>query len=149
MLALSLGVSGAFAQKIKEADVPAAVKDGFKKSFPNAKANDWEKEDANFEVEFDHNKVETSALFDATGKLLETEVEIGASTLPGAIVEYCNKNMAGKKIKEASKITKADGTVMYEAEVEGADYLFDSNGKFVKKEVDAVKDEDDKKEKKK
>ena len=146
--ALSLGVSGAFAQKMKEADVPAAVKTGFTKSFPGAKVSKWEKEDGNFEAEFDNNKVETSAVFNAAGNLLETEVEIGASTLPGTIVEYCNKNMPGVAIKEASKITGADGTVKFEAEVGDADYLFDSNGTFIKKEVEKDKKDDDDKKKK-
>lgn len=145
IVALSLGVGSANAQKVKEADVPSAVKDGFTKSFPNSKVEQWEKEDGNFEAEFDLNKVETSALFDATGKLLETEVEIKVSELPKAVSEYITKNVPGKKIKEASKITDAAGKVWFEAEAGEADYIFDADGKFVKKDVEKEADDDDKK----
>ena len=143
MTTLCLGLSSVYAQKIKEADVPAAVKEGFKKSFPNSKAKEWEKEDGNFEAEFDVKKVETSALFDANGSLLQTEVEITIKELPKAIIDYLSKNEAGKKIKEAAKITDNKGVINYEAEVSEADFIFDSAGNFIKKEVE--KDDKDKK----
>ncbi len=143
IVALSLGVGFANAQKVKEADVPAAVKDGFKKQFPASKVEGWEKEGGNYEAEFDQNKVEASALFDASGKLLETEVEIKVSELPKAVTDYMNKNVPGKKIKEASKITDAAGKISYEAEAGEADYIFDANGGFVKKEVEKEDDKDD------
>src|ERR1041384_885438 len=60
------------AQKVNEADVPAAVKAKQASLYPNAKVEKWEKEDANFEAEFDNGKVETSTLFDTNGNLLET-----------------------------------------------------------------------------
>jgi hypothetical protein len=37
-------------------------------------------------------------------------------------------------VKEAAKITQADGAIMYEAEVNGKDLIFDASGKFVKQE---------------
>jgi hypothetical protein len=127
------------AQKLKEADVPAAVKESFKKEFPNAKAKEWEKEKTNYEVEFDLNKTETSATFNASGKLMETEQEIAVSALPKAVAEYVTKNHADYKISEASKITEAGtGKVSYEAEIkkgkEEWDLIFDDKGNFLKKE---------------
>ncbi len=139
---LCLGLSSVYAQKIKGADVPTTVKEGFKKNFPNSKAKEWEKEDGNFEAEFDVKKVETSALFDASGNLLQTEVEIPVKELPKAVIDYLSKNEAGKKIKEASKITDNKGFISYEAEVGEVDYIFDSTGNFIKKEVE--KDDDKK-----
>ncbi len=132
--ALSLGIGFAKAQKLKEAEVPAAVKESFKKQYPNTKAEGWEKEGANYEVEFDVNKAETSLTFDSSGKLIETEVEIAETALPKAVTDYLTKNMAGKKIKEASKITDAAGKVMYEVEIDKADHLFDENGTPVQKQ---------------
>ena len=139
---LCLGLSSVYAQKIKGADVPKTVKEGFKKSFPNSKAEEWEKEDGNFEAEFDVKKVETSALFDASGNLLQTEVEIPVKELPKAVIDYLSKNETGKKIKEAAKITDNKGFISYEAEVGEVDYIFDSTGNFIKKEVE--KDDDKK-----
>jgi uncharacterized protein YecA (UPF0149 family) len=144
-LALFLGVANA---QSKKETVPSPVKEKFATMYPNATKVSWEKEGDYYEAEFDNNKVETSVVFDATGKHIETEIEIAVSELPQAARDYVAQNMAGKKIKEAAKITAADGTVTYEAEVDEADYIFDANGNFVKKIVEAAddKDDDDKKE---
>jgi hypothetical protein len=149
IVALSLGVSASYAQTVKEAEVPAAVKEAFKKQHPTAKAEKWEKEDGNYEVEYDLNKSEASDVYDASGKLLQTEVEIKTSELPKAVSDYVTKNLAGKKISEAAKITESNGTVTYEAEVGKADYIFDANGNFVKKEEDHPGEKDDDVKKKK
>lgn len=146
IVALSLGLGSAFAQKVKEAEVPATVKDGFKKQYPNSKVSEWEKEGANFEAEFKHNKVETSVVIDANGTILETEVEIAVKELPAAVSEYITKNYAGYKVEEAAKITDNKGTVTYEAEVEKGkeefDLIFDSKGGFIKKDVEAGQEKD-------
>jgi hypothetical protein len=134
-LALSLAVS---AQKAREADVPAAVKESFKKSHPNAKEVKWEKEGANYEAEFETGETEQSVVYDVSGRLVETEVEIKPDELPSTVKVYITEHRKGMRIKEASKITDAKGTVSYEAEIKGKDLLFDSNGKFIKEE--AVKD---------
>jgi len=143
VLALCFVLSAAKAQKLKEADVPAAVKESFKKQFPAAKVEEWEKEGENYEAEFDLNKTETCAVFDASGKWLETEVEIKITELPKAVSEYLTKTVPGKKIKEASKITDASGKITYEAEAGDDDYLFDDKGNFLRKEAEAGDDKDD------
>ncbi|MDP2385804.1 MAG: PepSY-like domain-containing protein [Bacteroidota bacterium] len=139
LLATALSISFAQAQKLKEADVPAAIKEGFKKEFPNAKAKEWAKEGDTYEAEFTWNKVETSATFSTEGKLVETEAEIKITELPAAVAEYVKKNHPDHKITEASKITEAGtGKISYEAEIskgkEEADLIFDAKGNFLKKE---------------
>lgn len=143
ILSLSLGVSMVNAQTVKEADVPKAIMDSFTKQYPGVKAEKWEKEGNNYEVEIHVNKVETSVVYGPNGNLLETETEISVSELPQAVNEYVSKNLPGKKIKEASKITTAKGVVTYEAEIGDEDYLFDASGSFLKKESE--KEDDDKK----
>ncbi len=136
-LALCIGFIGANAQQLKEAEVPANVKAGFEKKYPGSKVEKWEKEGSDYEAEFDLNKVESSAVFDANGTFKELEQEIKTSELPKQVTEYCSKNYAGYKLSEAAKITDASGKVMYEAEMskgkEHFDALFDQNGNFVKK----------------
>ena len=131
-----------------DSDAPAAVKASFTKLYPNVTKVKWGKEDENYEAEFDLNKVETSCLFDATGNLLETETEIAVNTLPKSVSEYITKNYSGQKIKEASKIVDAKKVTTFEAEVKEGDLIFDSNGNFMKKVVEA-KDADDEKDEKK
>ncbi len=145
-LALCFGLSSfANAQELKESDVPVNVKNAFAKKYPGVKAK-WEKEGADFEAEFDWNKVESSAIFDANGLFKELEQEIKISALPMGVVEYCNKNFAGYKLNEAEKITDASGKIMYEAEMkkgkESMDVVFDQNGTFIKKGEPETKDND-------
>lgn len=155
-LALALFTLEGNAQKLKDTDVPAAVKEGFRKHFPDVKKAEWEKEGANYEAEFEMSRVamdnpkakkeevEKSAVFSASGELLETEEEINVSALPASITEYITKNYAGYKVEEAAKITDNKGAVTYEAEVEKGkeefDLLFDANGGFLKKEVEKEND---------
>lgn len=147
IVALCLGVFASYSQKVKEAEVPAAVKDAFKKQHPTAKVEAWEKEEAGYEAEFAEGKTEGTATYDATGKLVETEMEIKVAELPKGVSDYMTKNEAGKKIDEASKITDAAGKVTFEAEVKKVEYIFDANGTFIKK-VEPKKDEKDDDEKK-
>lgn len=126
-----LAASCSFAQKNQEKNVPPVVKAAFEQQFKNAKDVEWEKEGNNYEVEFEIGETEQSALYDGTGNLIETEVEIKVSDLPSGVAEYV-KAKYNKKIKEASKITDALGTETYEAEVKGMDLIFDSNGKYIK-----------------
>lgn len=125
-------------QKVKEKDVPAVVKEAFQKQFAGAKEVEWEKEEGKYEVEFEQNDQEMSAVFTADGMLEETEIEIKKEALPSAVLTYLNTNYRGEKIKEAAKITKANGEVNYEAEVKGKDLMFDANGNFLmeKKELE-------------
>lgn len=128
--ALSITIA-ACGQKLKEKDVPAAVKEAFQKQFGGAKEVEWEKEEGKFEVEFEQNHKEMSALFTAAGLLEETEVEIKKEELPASVLSYVSQNYKGAKIKEAAKITKANGEINYEAEVKGKDLMFDENGNFL------------------
>ena len=123
-----------FAQKTK--DVPAPVKAAFQKQYPNVSKVEWEKEDGNYEAEFDINKIENSVLYDSSGKLLETEMEIQLKDLPAGVLEYVQTNYKGQKVNEAAKITDANGTVTFEAEIGKMDVIFDEKGKFLKEKKD-------------
>lgn len=116
--------------KGKRVTVPAAVKNAFAKQYPGSVAK-WEKENGKYEVELKNNGQKMSVLYELNGSVAETEVEIKINELPAAVRSYVKtKYMAS--ITEASKITKADGTVNYEAEVKKTDVLFDANGNFLK-----------------
>lgn len=141
-----LVVSFASAQKVKESEVPSAVKEAFSKKYAGTKVEKWEKEEGNYEAEFDRGKDEMSAVFNPSGTFVQEEIEIKTSALPAAATEYCKKN--GFKVEEATKITDASGKIAYEAEVEQGkeefDALFDDQGNFIKKTKEE-KDDDDKK----
>jgi len=131
VLAAVMIASVATAQKLKETDVPQAVKSTFQKQYPKSKAK-WAKEGNNYEAEFELNKTETSVVIDGSGNITETETEIAANQLPKEVTDFVNSNYKGQSIKEAAKITDAKGTVTFEAELKGKDLIFDSSGKFIK-----------------
>lgn len=129
-------VSFANAQKISDKDVPSVVKSVLLKNYPNAKELKWEKEKGNYEAGFEVAKTDYSVLIDASGNILETEIEIKMDALPATAKIYVSKNYAGQKIKEVAKITDSKGFTTYEVEVNGKDLIFDNSGKFLKEVKD-------------
>jgi hypothetical protein len=124
------------AQKLSEAKVPAAVKSAQEKKFPGITKVTWSKEENDFESEFTQNGKTMSAIYDPKGNWIETETTINVTTLPQPIVKYIAQHMAGKRIKEAARVDKADGSIAYEAEISNTDYIFDATGKLLKTEKD-------------
>lgn len=131
-----------YSQDVKESDVPAAVKTKFAAMYPNVTGAKWEMENGNYEAEFKENSTETSAIFEPNGTHVQTEVEIPVSLLPSGVNDYISKTLKSKEIKEGAKITSANGTVTYEAEVGNDDYIFDANGNFLMKDSDSGDTED-------
>ena len=132
MLALGVSTSIAYAQKMKNTEVPALVNTAFQNQYAKVTDVKWEKESENFEASFDLNKTDHSVLYNAQGKVLETEVEIELKQLPAGVLEYVKSNYKGESVEEAAKITDSKGIVTYEIEVDDKDLIFDSNGKFLK-----------------
>lgn len=130
LLAFTL-VSGftAFAQK----NPPSAVITAFKQKFSNVREVKWGREkNGEWEAEFEQNGVDMSANFNDAGKWLETETEIKIADLPAAV----KSALGDKKVKEAAKIQRADGSTVYEAEVKHKDLLFDDSGKLLSEAKD-------------
>ena len=131
-LAISLSITAANAQKIKETDVPAVVKIAFVKMYPGIKTAQWDKENNQFEARFTNGSYIGSVLFDAAGKWTERETSIPVSKLPQKVKTYMQSNHKNEKLLGAAKIIKANREVNYEAEVKGKDLIFDANGNFIK-----------------
>jgi len=125
----------ACAQKLDAAKVPAAVKASFTKQYPGVTPK-WEMEDGKYEASFKKGSEAMSAMFEPNGTFTESEADIKVAALPAAVLAYIKEHYKGKIIKEGAKITKADGTVNYEAEVNGKDVIFDMNGNFLKEMKD-------------
>lgn len=120
--------TASFAQKLSAQKVPTAIKTAFAKNHASITKVSWEMEKTNYEAGFTLNGKETSEVYTAQGVLVETEVALKVAELPEAV----KMKLKDKKVAEAAKITKADGTVVYEAEVGGKDLLFDAKGNLIK-----------------
>lgn len=114
-------------------DLPQAVKTAFDQKFPNATDVEWDKEDdGNWEVEFELGDEESTAVFSADGKWLETETEIAVEDLPEAV----RNAVKGQKVREAARILKADGATVFEVEIGKKDLIYDAKGNLLMEEKD-------------
>ena len=144
-LAFVIGVS-AISQKDEK--IPAAAKTGFAAKFPTAQKVKWSIEKpGEFEAEFTLNGIETSALVDAKGTLLETETEMKVKELPQTLKATLAKDFTEYKFDEIEKATDAKGVTTFEMEAaKGKDKLeisFDVNGKLLtKKPIKEGKEKD-------
>ena len=123
-------------QMTKNGETPVAVKNAFKKEYPQVKKVSFDDEHGTYEAEFKLNDKDISVTYKADGTKIETETSMKVSELPKNVVSYIAAKKYGK-IKEAARIVKADGSVVYEAEVSKGDLLFNENGSFQKLNVEA------------
>ena len=135
-VALLFGAA-AFSQKLKADRVPAAVKAALKTAHPAATAN-WEREDANFEANFQEGGRAVSCIITPAGAITETETILPRTELPQSVQLYITQHLAGKKIRETARIIRADGTTVYEVVAGRKEYLFDAAGTL----TDAKKEKD-------
>ncbi len=144
MTGLAIAVS-VQAQKIKEQDVPAPVRQEFKRLYPNAALDKWEMEEGNlYEAEFKLGKEEKEALFDKEGKLVKTEVKLASiQDLPILVLERLKKEFPGYRYEEPEKAETADGKILYEVEAEKGneeyELLFDDKGTLIEKKAEEKK----------
>lgn len=129
---LSLGTS--FSVRAQKTP-PQTVVTAFNQKFPGMTDVDvdWSKEkNGEWEAEFEQGDVEISANFSADGVWLETETEVKVTDLPAAV----QVALTGKKVKEATRIQRADGSTVYEAEVKHKDLIFDAAGNLLSEAKD-------------
>ncbi|SFF42486.1 PepSY-like domain-containing protein [Thermoflexibacter ruber] len=125
-----------YGQKVKNENIPLAVKDAFQVLYPNADKVNWGKEGQNYEASLKMDGKEISVVFDSAGKLLGKEEDIEISELPANAREYLSKSFPKSKIREVEKKTNAQGIIIYEVEIKGKELIFDANGNFVKETKD-------------
>ena len=132
-LAIALFTSGSLMATDK---TPQVVKDSFTKAYPKVAKVSWEEEDGNFEAKFKDGKKELSVIYKADGSLIETEELLKEAELPKKVTSEAHKAHPKAKFLEFAKITRADGTVVYEVEIKEngkeTDLLFSPEGKETK-----------------
>jgi hypothetical protein len=126
--------TAAFSQRVRTADVPAAVKTALQQKYPSASGVGWEKEKGNYEANWGGaSKEDNSVLFTPPGNAYGHNPRPPPATgRPAAVADYVRTHYPGAKIAEAGKVTDAEGRTRYEAEVKGKDLLFDEKGDFIK-----------------
>src|ERR1700739_1704920 len=123
--------SFAYAQKISNSDVPAAVTSKFSSLYPNSEVKQWKKEKGNYEAKFMQSSKKKCVVIDPSGNVIKTTTDISVMELPVSVNDYVAKNYGTEKITEASKTTEANGKIKYEAKVKETHLCFDANGNFI------------------
>jgi uncharacterized membrane protein YkoI len=144
IIALMVAGSAAMAQDLKSDKVPSAVKDSFKKLYPNISNAKWEMDEGNYEAEFKNGKEEWEVEFDAKGNLIKSELELSSLTqLPKAVQDALKKDYAMFKAEESEQVTLANGKKVFEVEMkmDGKKYelQFEETGVLISKTEDLEK----------
>ena len=128
MLMLAVFLVVGFSASAQKKRPPAAVLTTFNEKFSNVEELKWKKEKSGeWEASFEQEEVDMSANFSADGKWVETETEIKVSNLPAPVLAA----VKGKRVREAARIDRADGSTVYEAEIKRNDFLYDPNGNLI------------------
>src|SRR3954449_9704240 len=110
IVAAAFLLSGARAQDIKASKVPEIVKSACMKKFPDVSKVSWEKENGNYEANWGGKSGEDNAAqFTPAGVFVEIERAIPLSDLPASVKTYVKEHENGATIKEAARITDANG----------------------------------------
>ena len=115
----------------KTIGIPQKLKNIFEKEYgPTVKNVKWGREHGKYEVCFVLSDKHKSVTYNADGSVDETETEIPLDILPFETQKFATEH--GGKVTEATLIVKADGTRLFEVEINGNDYIFDASGKLIR-----------------
>ena len=136
---VTLLTGACFAQTLRMDQVPSAAANAFKIKFPNGAQPSWSKETAQaYEVGFINGKKHQTALFDATGKWLETETEINYGAVPAKVQHAFEKEFEGYQIQEVFEVENTDKGFTYEIIAfkgnKNFESVFSAKGELLKKE---------------
>lgn len=111
VLVLTAGISAvAAAQKIAEANVPAAVVSKFNSTFTNSSDVSWELDYDNYVATFRNNKVDVEVTFNKDGKWISTETPVSHSALPASVKSCLTRQFDIYKENDIEKVDSPQGT---------------------------------------
>jgi hypothetical protein len=128
-------------QTLKKEDVPKAVLEAFKKSYPDANIKGFSRElQGNafiYEVESSEGKINRDVAYDKNGILISIEETLPFTDLPAAVRSSLQNEFPNATIKKSEKLTKGK-RIQYEIVLEIKkkmwEVLFNSDGVIQKKE---------------
>ncbi len=145
LLFIAAAVSYCPAQTLTMDKVPAAAANAFKQKFPNGSQPSWSKEGNAFDVDFYNGKKPQSALFDRSGKWLETETQLNFGALPQKVQSTYEKEFEGYKVQETYEVESPEGITYSITAFKGNknyEATFSDKGELLKK-VQGEGDEDE------
>ena len=137
-----LGVFGALAasaqednkMKVKDKDVPEAVKTAFQSQFANASDVEWKVKNGKYKAKFDMNGVEHMAELNSSGEVVSKAMKIPNDELPTLVSDAVKSSYANATIDDVYRVEKG-GQTQYLVKLDGSPdkkLLYDAQGKLVK-----------------
>jgi uncharacterized membrane protein YkoI len=140
-----LGIFGAYAaqaqddnkMKVKDKDVPQAVKSAFESQFANASDVEWKVKNGKYKAKFDMNGVEQFAELNNSGEVVSKGTKIPNEELPTLVSDAVKSNYASNKVDEVYRVEKG-GQTHYMVKLDGnpeKKLVYDAQGKLVKEKM--------------
>ena len=135
---ISILLMAACNQSSKTREVPSNIEEAFTKLHPNATIEKWNDEPPIWEAKYKDGEEKGAVSFNDKAEVVETELVVSENELPNApiIPDYIKANYLNEKIQGCEKITKQDGTIIYEIQITGKEIVFDREGKYLSVEKD-------------
>jgi len=132
-----LNVLSAFSQEMSPEKVPVQVRQVFAKQFPAAKAVKYGLVNTDYKIDFQEQGKECIAIYNAAGKLLETEKEMTSAGLPKEVSSAVAKNFPGYTIITAVRREAYDKGICFEMDLKkddaGYSVRFSDKGEILQK----------------
>lgn len=132
ILLLLMGFNTVNSQKLLANEVPQAVIAAFKKSNPVVSNPEWNKNKTHYQVRYMADKRQRVLTYTDSGTLVVLDGKVAIATLPPGVKTYLDKNYPDRSVDKVLKMTKSDGVVNYNVEVNNTDLFFDAKGNYLK-----------------
>ena len=114
-------------------EIPSVVLNAFESEFDNPENADWEMKGEDFEVEFELEKAEYTAILSKTGKVLKYKKDITKTDLPETVASVLQREFSDKKFDDFDLIV-IDDDEYYQIEIEETlrdkDIIFTASGEM-------------------
>ena len=124
-------------EKIKDKDVPQAVKTAFDNQFNNTAMVDWKMKDGKYKAAFTMNLKKHFAEFSNSGELISKGEKIDKEELPNPVADAVKTGFSSSKVDEVYRVEK-EGKTMYMVKLDGnpkQKILYDDQGKVLKEKT--------------
>ena len=112
------------------ASIPLQVRSAFTKNHPGIEAA-WEVENAQYEATYFINNKKNTVIYEESGDLFATEIEIDEQEMPNKVTSYLSRHYKDVLIPPGKRITKVNGEVSFQVKVNESKLLFNGDGKFI------------------
>lgn len=144
LLIIALGLFTAFEvnaqdkDKVKDKDVPQAVRTAFDNQFDNAMLVDWKVKDGKYKAMFTKDMKKHFAEFSSSGELIAKGEKIDKDELPTPVADAVKTSFSDSNIDEVYRVEK-DGQTKYMVKLDGnpkKKIVYDAQGKVVKEKTE-------------